>query len=172
MVRLLWALCLTFPAGAAVAQPPDPVTLDLGVDVAGPGDKVSLPLTLTVPGGYTVRKISLLLSFPSERLSFQGAVLSAAAKKAETTIETTLDKENAESTVRLDLAANHDMTTGELLKLSLTISSHAKADEEIPVKNLKQSAHDAGGREIGARGADGMVRVLTAAFFGCFFYMH
>ena len=171
---ILFSLLFWITLGGAAAQSETVVTLDLGVDVAAPGAQVFVPVTFSNSDSRPVSNVSLEVSFPKKQLAFVEVGVADAAKPLELKIaaELAAGASSDESLLKVEATSSGPIPKGDLLKLSFTISKEAKLNDDIVLKNLKQTARTLQGESLQARGANGMVTVLQGAFFACFFYMH
>lgn len=169
---------LWFLVASVSAQ--EKVRVDVGVDITSPGETVFLPVTFSAPEGVQVRRIILELSFPSQVISLKEAIMGPAGQSAGAEIKEELlpseggEDEGQETILRLDISAPGPIPNGELLRLGLEVSHSSETDNVVKIRNLKATAISAGGEELEAEGADGIVTVFGEGevLIACFFYMH
>ena len=149
------------------------VQLDLGMDVAGPGQHVSIPVTLAPVADSTITRLVLEATFSGEKLSYVETLPGAAAEAAAIEMDARIiEPEGGDpARLRVEIISTQGLPAGELARLSFQISEEAELNEDIMVTNVSRSVETREG-EPQVDGSDGIVTVITNAFFACFFYMH
>ena len=151
------------------------VQLDMGMDVAGPGQHVSIPVTLSSVAGSTLTRLVLEATFSGEKLVYSETLPGAAVEPTQVEIEagvSDLPDEEGHKRLRVEMTSSQGLPPGELLLLSFQISENAELNEDIFVTNISRRIETSQGEGPQTEGSDGIVTVITNAFFACFFYMH
>ena len=173
MFRILLGVWLLL-GNSLGAQSRPSVSLDLGVamETVSPGGKVAMPLMLVTAEDPKVGKVSVELSFPSKRLSFQDVTKGGALESIDAKIQTEIrDSEGGEKILQVEVSSPKPIPQGVLLNVNFQVGHGIELDAEVKLKNLKQSAQTVDGSTLDAYGIDGSVTVM-APVAACFFYMH
>jgi len=154
--------------------------LDLGFDTEQPGHDVVVPLILDLPQGVEVNTAVSQITFPTQLLTFRGAIagLSAQAAGAEVSAVEKEDDQNSQNTiitVTVSTAPGGAIPSGMIADLAFTISENAPIEVTIKLKNVARAlTPDDPPRAVEPiMGKEGEIVVsATSPVFACFFYMH
>ena len=139
-----------------------------------------VPLILDLPQGVEVNTAVSQITFPTQLLTFRGAIagLSAQAAGAEVSAVEKEDDQNSQNTiitVTVSTAPGGAIPSGMIADLAFTISENAPIEVTIKLKNVARAlTPDDPPRAVEPiMGKEGEIVVsATSPVFACFFYMH